>query len=191
MEFVENNRTQLCSVWPIKSLPSTSLPCSIGCSVSTWLCEKKGSKDEGGCTKQCITDFFSLITKLDCLTIFLTKKKLVWVTEGEKSLWPGNIGININWQGMENLWSGAMFRAQVLPMACEVLPMGNSTLTSMRGKEQQLLILCIPVPVPIGNRVVRYEGFFLNVPGIYMFVCTPAYTHWLLVEENNSLKQLW
>lgn len=35
------------------------------------------------------------------------------------------------WQGMESLWSGAMFRAQVLPMASEVLPMGNTTLTSI------------------------------------------------------------
>lgn len=34
-------------------------------------------------------------------------------------------------QGMECRWSGAMFRAQVLPMASDVLPMGNSTLTSI------------------------------------------------------------
>lgn len=34
-------------------------------------------------------------------------------------------------QGMERLWSSATSRAQVLPMASEGLPMGNTTLTSI------------------------------------------------------------
>lgn len=62
----------------------------------------------------------------DFIYLFLPSSYLI-----SASCSPRRAGGDIKWRRMQSLWSGAMFGAQVLPMASEVLPVGNTALMSI------------------------------------------------------------
>lgn len=70
-----------------------------------------------------------------------------------------------------------MFRAQVLPMASEVLPMGNSTLTSIAVEGTTAAYVVCSCASAHREKGCQIGCVFLKNAGIYVFGFDPTRTY--------------